>query len=292
MIKSMTGYGRVKKQVGDYDITAEIKSVNNRYQDITIRIPKLYGFLEDKIREITGKYAKRGKIEIYISIDNKKESAKTISLNKPYAENYFNVLCEIAESFKIPNDTTVSTFSRNPDIFTYEQCEQDEQAVLSALTEVLEEVLPLYLQMCQNEGERLKADILDKLSGIRSLVSEIEAIAPQTVTEYQERLQTRMKQLLEGYDIDEQRILTEVAVFADKVAIDEEITRLGSHLAEFTAIVTEGGSVGKKLDFVVQEMNREINTIGSKCNNQDISKIVINVKAEIEKIREQIQNIE
>lgn len=292
MIKSMTGFGRVKKQVGDYDITVEIKSVNNRYQDIILRISRLYGFAEDKIRNIIGKYAKRGKIEVYINIDNKKESAKTISLNEPYAENYFKVLCGIAEKFRIPNDTTVSSFANNPDVFDYEQCEQDEDAVLSSLTAVLEEVLPLYHQMCCKEGERLKNDILEKLSCIRRYMAEIETLAPQTVKDYQERLQTRMEQLLEGYDIEEQRILTEVAIFADKVAIDEEITRLNSHLAEFNDILTEGGSVGKKLDFVVQEMNREINTIGSKCNNKEISKIVIEVKAEIEKIREQIQNIE
>lgn len=292
MLQSMTGYGRCEKEVGGYRINIELKSVNNRFTDFSIKVPRYYNFLEDFVREYLKGFISRGKVDVFVRIDKVSGEDALVSLNRAYAESYIAALRALRDEFSLGDDITVSSVARNTDVFTFDRAEEDEELLKNSVKEVLDEVSEAYIGMRKREGERLKRDIEAKLEAISARVAEIEEIEPGVVKEYQENLEQKIADLLGNAEFDRSRVLTEVAVFADKAAIDEETVRLKSHIKEFSKTLNASGPVGKKLDFILQEMNREINTTGSKANNIEISKIVIDVKSELEKIREQIQNIE
>ena len=292
MLQSMTGYGRCEKEVGGYRINIELKSVNNRFADFSIKLPRYYAFLEDFVREYLKGYISRGKVDVFIRIDKPDGDESLVSLNRAYAESYVAALKELRDVFSLKDDISVSSVARNSDVFSFERVEEDEELLKNSVKEVLDEVMQSYVGMRKREGERLKRDIEEKLGKISENVALIEKIEPEVVKEYRENLEQKIEDLLGNAEFDRSRVLTEVAIFADKAAIDEETVRLKSHIKEFSKTLESDAPVGKKLDFILQEMNREINTTGSKANNIEISRIVIDVKSELEKIREQIQNIE
>lgn len=292
MLQSMTGYGRCEKEINGYRINIELKSVNNRFTDFSIKLPRYYNFLEDFVREYLKGYISRGKVDVFIRIEKIDGGESLVTLNRAYAESYIAALRELRDSFSLSDDISVMTVARNADVFSFERAEEDEELLKNSVKEVLDEVMEAYVGMRKREGERLKHDIETKLEGISAKVAVVEKIEPDVVREYCENLEQKITDLLGNADFDRSRVLTEVAVFADKAAIDEETVRLKSHIKEFSKTLEASAPVGKKLDFILQEMNREINTTGSKANNIKISKIVIDVKSELEKIREQIQNIE
>lgn len=292
MIKSMTGYSRWEQETDGFCIRAELKSVNHRYLDLSVRLPRMYSFLEDRVRELVKIYLSRGKADLFISIEREKGDGKTVTLNTAYAESYLAALRQLKETFSLPGELTLELAARNGDLFSSEEKEEDGDQVWTVLKACLEHLMNGFLQMRQNEGERLKADLEAKMAGVAEMVEEIKKREPEATRQYEQRLQQRIQEALEAAEPDPQRLLTEVAIFSEKTAIDEELVRLDSHMQSFSKTLATGGAVGKKLDFIMQEMNREINTIGSKANNLEISKIVIDVKSEFEKIREQIQNIE
>lgn len=288
----MTGYGRCEKEINGYRINIELKSVNNRFTDFSIKLPRYYNFLEDFVREYLKGYISRGKVDVFIRIEKIDGGESLVTLNRAYAESYIAALRELRDSFELSDDISAMTVARNADVFSFERAEEDEELLKNSVKEVLDEVMEAYVGMRKREGERLKRDIEAKLDVISAKVEIIERIEPDVVREYRENLEQKITDLLGNADFDRSRVLTEVAVFADKAAIDEETVRLKSHIKEFSKTLEASAPVGKKLDFILQEMNREINTTGSKANNIEISKIVIDVKSELEKIREQIQNIE
>lgn len=292
MLQSMTGYGRCEKEINGYRINIELKSVNNRFTDFSIKLPRYYNFLEDFVREYLKGYISRGKVDVFIRIEKIDGGESLVTLNRAYAESYIAALRELRDSFELSDDISAMTVARNADVFSFERAEEDEELLKNSVKEVLDEVMEAYVGMRKREGERLKRDIEAKLEVISAKVEIIERIEPDVVREYRENLEQKITDLLGNADFDRSRVLTEVAVFADKAAIDEETVRLKSHIKEFSKTLEASAPVGKKLDFILQEMNREINTTGSKANNIEISKIVIDVKSELEKIREQIQNIE
>lgn len=292
MLQSMTGYGRCEKEINGYRINIELKSVNNRFTDFSIKLPRYYNFLEDFVREYLKGYISRGKVDVFIRIEKIDGGESLVTLNRAYAESYIAALRELRDSFSLSDDISAMTVARNADVFSFERAEEDEELLKNSVKEVLDEVMEAYVGMRKREGERLKRDIETKLDVISAKVAIIEKIEPDVVREYCENLEQKITDLLGNADFDRSRVLTEVAVFADKAAIDEETVRLKSHIKEFSKTLEASAPVGKKLDFILQEMNREINTTGSKANNIEISKIVIDVKSELEKIREQIQNIE
>lgn len=292
MLQSMTGYGRCEKEINGYRINIELKSVNNRFTDFSIKLPRYYNFLEDFVREYLKGYISRGKVDVFIRIEKIDGGESLVTLNRAYAESYIAALRELRDSFELSDDISAMTVARNADVFSFERAEEDEELLKNSVKEVLDEVMEAYVGMRKREGERLKRDIEAKLEVISAKVAVIEKIEPDVVREYRENLEQKITDLLGNADFDRSRVLTEVAVFADKAAIDEETVRLKSHIKEFSKTLEASAPVGKKLDFILQEMNREINTTGSKANNIEISKIVIDVKSELEKIREQIQNIE
>lgn len=289
-MKSMTGYGRSKQLIDGFEINAEVKSVNHRYFDCSIKLPKYYSFLEDKIREIAKKYIARGKIEIYLYIRKKDEDEKEISVNKALCDNYVSVLSKIKEDYGIKEEITLSTLARFPDIFEVENKEIDEEKISGIVQTVLEAALLDLVEMREREGARIKADLEARLAEISKLTEAVGIRYPQIIKDYENRLIDKLKALLNN--VDEQRIITEAAIFADKITTSEETVRLKSHVKEFGALMEMDGAVGKKLDFIVQEMNRESNTIGSKANDLETSKMVVALKSEVENIREQVQNIE
>ncbi len=292
MVRSMTGYGKASVLLDTKEIEVEIKSVNHRYLDLNYRIPKYLSFLEERVRKIAGDYTTRGKLDISISILAGEESGKTITVDKALAEQYMKAFDELSEITGLEKDISLQRFM-STDVLRIEHAEQDDEELWNEILPVLKQAFENYNILRTQEGERLKADILDKTDAILNYVSEVERISPETVKEYKERLFNRVKETVDAMvEIDETRILTEVAIFTDKVCVDEEIVRLRSHVEAVRNILNEGKSAGKKLDFIIQEMNREINTIGSKANELKIAEIVIEVKTIIEKIREQIQNIE
>ena len=292
MLQSMTGYGRCEKEISGYRISIELKSVNNRYADISVKVPRFYSFLEEYIRDYVKKYINRGKVELFLRIERTGEAESAVTVNHAFVTEYLKALNELKSTYGLKDDISVMSVASNSDTLSFERAEEDEDVVKSAVTDVLEEAISGYIEMRKGEGERLKADLLGKLDIIENAVCEIEKLEPQVVSEHQARLEEKITSLLSGVEIDQSRLLTEVAIFADKAAVDEEMVRLRSHIKAFTECLDSDGPVGKKLDFMLQEMNREINTTGSKANNIEISKIVIDVKYELEKIREQIQNIE
>ena len=291
MPKSMTGFGRSEKIIDNFTVNVQVRCVNHRYMDCLVRIPRCYNFLEEKIRQKVSEYISRGKIEVGIAIMEQGGDDKVISLNHALAQNYINVLRELS-SLGIEDDIKVSTIAGYSDIFNIEYKEIDEDKMFKIINEALSEALDDFNRMRTEEGARLEKSILEHLGTISAELEKIEIRSPKTVREYREKLEERIKELLSGAAVDENRIITETAIFADKVAVDEETVRLRSHLKAFKNTLHTDKPVGKKLDFIVQEMNRETNTIGSKANDIEIAALVVEIKSAIEKIREQIQNIE
>ncbi len=292
MLKSMTGYGRAEVLFDTKRVVVEMKSVNHRFADINIKLPRIYSFLEEKIREEVKHFAARGKIDVFIIIDDFREDGKQIQVDMALAGQYKKAVDALSETFSLQNDLTAGQLARFPDIFQIDKTEEDHDVIWQEVKQVLDEAGENFLQMRQREGERIGGALLECGNRIRIVVEQIEQLAPAAVEDYQRRLREKIVELTQQKDIDETRLLTEVAIFADKVCTDEELTRLGSHLKELDHLLHLEEPVGRKLDFLIQEMNREVNTIGSKCNQIEIAKLVVDTKAEIEKLREQIQNIE
>jgi len=292
VIRSMTGFGRCEDTINGRDIIVEIKSVNHRYFEFSSRITRGYGFLDEKLKSYLQSQIFRGKIDVYVSIETLEDTDSQVLVNHSLAAGYVNALHELAQRYGLRDDISVSTVSRYSDIFTVHKAPDDEEIIWDAVKEVTNKALDSFIRMREAEGARLKADVLQRAETILETVGKIEERSPQTIIEYQQKLNQRLSEMLIDSNIDEQRILTEAAIFADKIAVAEETVRLRSHFGQFTNMLNSKEAVGRKLDFIVQEMNRETNTIGSKCVDSQIAYMVVDIKAEIEKIREQIQNIE
>lgn len=292
MIKSMTGYGRAQQLVDGMNITVEIKSVNHRYFEFSSKLPRSYGFLDEKLKSFFNGKLTRGKMECYVQIEAIEEPDTVISLNHSLVKGYLDAYKELAETYGLENNIKVSDISRVSDIFTVRKQAADEDKIWNAVSVVAQAALEGFIAMREREGARLKADVLSRLDEIIGNVEYIEVRSPETVAEYNEKLLGRLRELLGDTHIEEQRILTEAAIFADKIAVAEETVRLRSHISQLRSFLDQSDAVGKKMDFLVQELNREANTIGSKAQDVEIARRVVSIKAEIEKIREQIQNIE
>lgn len=292
MIRSMTGYGRGEAVLHDRTITVELRAVNNRYLDCTVKIPRLYVFAEEAIKSCVQKQVGRGKVDVFVSIDATAADKIDVSLNKPVADGYYQALKQMQAAYGLTDDISVSLLSRFPDVFLVEKEQGDADVIAGDIVQVLTQALADFNAMREREGEKLAQDIQGRAQTIAGLVSQVEERSPQTVAEYREKLRQRMQEVLENTQLDESRILTEAALFADKVAVDEETVRLRSHLDQLGQMLEQGGAIGRKLDFLIQEFNREANTIGSKCSDVALARVVVELKGEIEKIREQVQNIE
>jgi len=292
MIKSMTGYGREQSQIGGRDILVEIRSVNHRYYEFSARTPRAYGYLEEKLKTfLNGKIA-RGKVEVLVSIFNNEGTDAAIEVNKTVAKGYVEALVDANSELGLVNDLSLSHLTRLPDIFTVKKIVDDEEEIWNAVNTVAEIALDKFIAMREIEGEKMQSDIMGRLKYIEETVSFIEQKSPETTANYRDKLYNKLRELLGDKNIDEQRILTEAAIFSEKTAVDEETVRLRSHIEQFSNLLNSSEGVGRKLDFLVQEVNREVNTIGSKAQNLEITKMVVDLKSEIEKIREQIQNVE
>ncbi len=292
MLKSMTGYGRAQKILNGRDILVEIRSVNHRYYEYSSRIPRTYNYIDEKLKALLKNSISRGKVEAAVTINNIEGKDTEIAINKGVAEGYVAALRSVSEELSLTDDLSLSKLIKLPDIFTVQKTPDDEEQVWNDVAEVAQEAVAKFVEMRSTEGERLKKDITEKSDGILRMVMEVERLSPITVENYRNRLYKKLSEVLENKDIDEQRILTEAAIFSEKIAVDEETVRLRSHISQLKNMLNSNEAVGRKLDFIVQEMNREVNTIGSKAQDLNITKIVVDMKAEIEKIREQIQNIE
>ena len=292
MVRSMTGYGRAVETVNGREFTVEIRSVNNRYLDCTVKLPRALSFAEDTVKQAVKNTISRGKVDVYITQRSEGDADVKVTLNTAMAAGYVEAMRQMAQEFAIREDISVSLLSRMPDVFTVEKPEVDEEQLLSDMMQVVNAALANYDAMRTKEGEALKNDLSSRGNTIRSLVSQVEEGNGQTVIDYRTRLYNKLQEVLANTAIDESRILTEAAIFADKVAVDEETVRLRSHLEQMDSMLAAGGAMGRKLDFLLQEMNREANTIGSKCTDVRLARIVVDIKAELEKIREQTQNIE
>lgn len=292
MIRSMTGFGRAVEQIGGLDITVEIKSVNHRYFEFSSRIPRAYQFLDEKLKSLCQQSIQRGKVEVSVLIDDNSENSASVEINHAFAKSYIAALKQLAKEYKIKDDVKVSTVASNTEMFKVRRVAIDDEVVTEAVLEVASKAIDSFVSMRTTEGEKLANDVKSRTETILKLIEQVEERSPETVKAYRERLEAKIKELLEDAKVDEQRLITETAIFADKVAVAEETVRLRSHIDQLCKLISSDGAVGKKLDFIVQEMNRETNTIGSKCQDVDIAHIVVDIKSEIEKIREQIQNIE
>lgn len=292
MPKSMTGFGRAHQIVNGREILVEIKSVNHRYFEFNAKVPRTYGYLEEKLKTSLKSFISRGKVEVTLSIYALEGTDSEIEINPSIVEGYLTALRNIKDTFSLKDDLTLSHVAKFPDVFTVHKPIEDEEVIWSTVYPVVEEALHAFVAMRTQEGGRLQKDLFLKLDKIEDHIGVIEEQSPKTVAAYQERLYNKLKEILESTEIDQSRILTEAAIFADKTAVDEETVRLRSHLKQFRQMLQTDQPIGRKCDFIIQEMNREINTIGSKVSDLELSKIVIDVKAIIEKIREQIQNIE
>ena len=292
MIKSMTGYGRAVAAVNGREFTVELRSVNNRYLDCTVKLPRSLSFAEDAVKQAVKASVSRGKVDVFISLKSESADDTTITLNKAVLDGYLAAMRQMVDEFQVRDDISVSTVSRLPEVFSVEKPQVDEEQLLKDLLSVVDQALAGYDAMRCTEGQALDADLRSRGNTILELVSQVEQGNAQTVIDYRARLEAKLKEVLASTNIDESRILTEAAIFADKVAVDEETVRLRSHLAQMNEMLTTGGAVGRKLDFLLQEMNREANTIGSKCTDVRLARVVVDIKAELEKIREQTQNIE
>lgn len=292
MIKSMTGYGSAKGQTGGLEITVELKSVNNRYLDTSVRLPRSFLFAEDAVKSAVQAHISRGKVDVFVSIDTSLADDMTVKVNEPLLKGYIEAIRHISEEYSLANDLTALSISRFPDVLSVEKKDLDAEAISAALCEVTERALCDFDAMRLREGEKLRDDVLSRLETIDALVATVERESPKTVAEYRSRLEQKMAEVLGTAGIDESRILAEAALFADHIAVDEETVRLRSHMAQLRTMINGNSPTGRKIDFLIQEFNREANTIGSKCQNSDIAHVVVDLKSEIEKIREQIQNIE
>ena len=292
MIKSMTGFGRCEMEEHARRITVEMKAVNHRYLDLSIKMPKKFNPFEAQIRNVLKEYLERGKVDLYITCEDLGEENLQIRYNKSVAAEYLQYLRQMAEEFGLEDDVRVSTLSRYPEVFSMEDVQVDEEEIWQDLEKVVRGAAKVFVESREREGEALKTDLLDKLESMQESVSQIEARSPQVIEEYREKLRAKVKELVGDVQIDESRLLMEVTVFADKICVDEEMVRLKSHIAAMSAELKKGGSVGRKLDFIAQEMNREANTTLSKANDLLTSDAAIELKTGIEKIREQIQNLE
>lgn len=292
MIKSMTGFGRCEVAENNRKFTVEMKSVNHRYLDVNIKMPKKFNFFESAIRAELKKYISRGKVDIFITYEDFSESNTTVHYNREVAAEYLKYLDQMAEEFQLDNDVRVSTLSKYPEVFTMDEQVLDEEELWKELLRAVTGAAEGFVQTRIVEGENLKDDLIGKLDGMLALADFIGERSPQILAEYHEKLADKVRELLEDVKIDESRLLTEVAIMADRICVDEELVRLRSHIETTKATLIEGGSIGRKLDFIAQEMNREANTILSKANDLQVSNCAIELKTEIEKVREQIQNIE
>ncbi|MBR2901472.1 MAG: YicC family protein [Clostridia bacterium] len=292
MIKSMTGYGRHREVIDGRDILCEVKSVNSRYLDTNIKLGRMYTALEDTVKQYASSRVSRGKMDIYISIDNIEGNDNGLSVNEKFLESYVSLLREIKAKYELGGEVSIHTVASRNEVFVQTRPDEDMEALKAPLTAVMEKAFDAFTAMRQAEGEKLESDLLSHLAVLEDIRSKIVLRAPDSVRENNEKMKARIKELLDNVNYDEARLLTECAVFADKADISEELARLDSHFTQFKSILKESVPVGRKLDFLVQEMNREVNTIGSKCNDGEIAKLVIDAKSFVEKIREQIQNIE
>ena len=291
MVKSMTGYGRAQKLIGSRDITVELKSVNHRYFEFSCRVPRSFGFLEEKLKSFVQQRVSRGKIDCYVGIVSDEE-AGTVKVNRALASSYLAALRDLQTETGLEDDIRLSTLVRFSDLFTVEKNEADEDEVWNAVAEVAGEAAERFVAMRAAEGGRMKDDVLSRLEAVERLTAMVEEQSPKTVEDYRAKLYQKLSDVLADRSVDEGRVLTEAAVFAERIAVAEETVRLRSHIAQYREILSTGGAVGRKLDFLTQELNRETNTIGSKAQDLAVARAVVEIKSEIEKIREQIQNIE
>ena len=298
MVKSMTGYGRGEETAQGTTVTVELRAVNNRYLDCTVKMPRTYIFAEDALKELVQSKVSRGKVDVFVNVAHEGGDDVTVTVNESLARAYVRAMLQLERlgaeegNRTILSDYKTADLARFPDVLTVEKKEEDQDQVKALLLAALDRALDDFNTMRAREGEKLKADILGRADTIASLTAKVEQRSPETVKEYRNRLEVKMQEVLQNTQIDESRLLTEAAIFADKVAVDEETVRLHSHLSQLRELLGKGGAVGRKLDFLIQEFNREANTIGSKCSDIQIARIVVDIKAEIEKIREQVQNIE
>lgn len=289
---SMTGYGSAKGSVEGQEITVELKSVNNRYLDCSVRLPRNFLFAEDTVKQAVSAGVSRGKVDVFVSAQASQDSGTVVSVNEELTRGYRDAVARIAETLGLESGLNAFSLARFPDVLTVERRELDKDKAAAALSEITAKAVEEFNAMREREGERLRRDMLGKLETIEELVSVVEERSPQTVKEYRERLEARLRDILADRSLDEQRVITEAAIFADRTAVDEETVRLRSHIAQFRTMLEEGSPIGRKMDFLVQEFNRESNTIGSKCSDASLAKVVVDLKSEIEKIREQLQNVE
>ena len=292
MVKSMTGYGRAREMRNGRDITVEVRSVNNRYLDCTVKMPRAYIFAEDRMKARVQQAISRGKVDVFVTIDASAADEAVVAVNEPLARGYYEALTRLKTMFSLPGEVTPEVLAEFPDVLAVTKAEEDVEAIAADICAVLDDALAAYNDMRAVEGEKLAADVAGRVTTIETVVGRVEERSPQTVAAYRQRLEAKMQEVLQSTTIDESRILTEAAIFADKIAVDEETVRLRSHIAQLRAMLASDEPVGRKLDFLIQEVNRECNTIGSKCSDLTIAQDVVNMKAEVEKIREQVQNME
>lgn len=292
MIKSMTGYGSAKGTAAGLALSVELKSVNNRYLDVSVKLPRTLMFAEEPIRSAVSKHISRGKVDVFVTADASQSDTTEVRVNEPLLKGYIAALTDVYNKFHLHDDMSIMNLCRLPDVLSTERRELDSDELTAGLLSILEEALTGYDAMREREGEKLRNDVLGRIEEIGRLTGIVEERAPQTVAEYRARLEQKLRETLEGLPVDDARVLTECAIFADRVAVDEETVRLRSHLSQLRTMAEGESPIGRKMDFLIQELNRESNTIGSKCQSADIARVVVDLKAEIEKIREQIQNVE
>ena len=292
MIKSMTGYGSAKGTVEGLTISVELKSVNNRYLDTSVRLPRSFLFAEDAVKSAVQRHISRGKVDVFVSVDSSEAGDMTVKVNEGLLRGYMDAIRSIAKEYDLPDDLSALAVSRFPDVLSVEKKDLDAEAISAGIVEIAEQALKDFDAMRLREGEKLRDDVLSRVAVIDRLVSTVEQAAPQTVADYRARLEAKMAEVLGSTGVDENRILAEAAIFADHIAVDEETVRLRSHMSQLNTMIRGNSPTGRKIDFLIQEFNREANTIGSKCQNSEIAHTVVDLKSEIEKIREQIQNIE
>lgn len=292
MLKSMTGFGRERKTIGDYDVSVEIRSVNNRYFELNTKIPRSCLFLEDKLKNLVKTKVSRGKVELSLSVSNVQGKETAVTVNNLVIESYVTALREAGKIYGLTDDLTLKDVFNMTDAFTISRPDEDEEVIWNSVKEVAEAALDNFVSMREAEGAKMKADLLEKLSNVENMIEKVCVLSPENVENYRKKLYEKLSEILSDRNIPEDRILLEAGIFSEKTAVDEETVRLKSHFSQFRTMLDSGEPVGRKLDFLVQELNREVNTIGSKAQNLEITRIVVDAKSEIEKIREQIQNIE
>ncbi len=292
MVKSMTGYGRAELSAEGYNITVELKSVNHRYFEFNCRTPRGFGFLDDKLKNYVASRVGRGKVDLYLQMESSGENVVSVDINREYSDGYVSALKRLSKIYGIPYDVTVSSLARNPEVFTVKKTDIDEEKITEAVLEAAATAVDKFIESRKTEGARMAADIKEKALTVIALTEEVEKLSSESVKNYRTNLEDKIKELIGDVNVDEQRLLTETAIFADKIAVDEETVRLKSHVNELCTLLLLDEPVGRKLDFIVQEMNREANTTGSKSQDIAITRNVVDIKSNIEKIREQVQNIE